>query len=64
MEQRRLPVLEAGMPVRELITLGSGCSGSAVLNKDGTTMDKSALWNQRPGWVCPRLIEVRKRYGK
>lgn len=56
--------LVAGMPVSELTFLEEGCAGSQKRHSDGSPMTKEELWNMRPGWVCPRLIEIRKRYGK
>jgi hypothetical protein len=48
--------LEAGMATRELVLLGSGCTGETI---DGRRV--------RPlgsgGWVCPRLDTIRRHYG-
>lgn len=40
--------LKAGMLVEDLIELESGCTGLPT----------------GPGWVCPRLDAVRRKYGK
>lgn len=41
--------LVAGMTVHQMMALGSGCTGS----KDGIAQ----------GWVCPRLVRLRRIYG-
>lgn len=49
--------LRAGMPVKELIVLGSGCTGETMF---GARLRPA----REPGWVCNRLDRIRRRYGK
>lgn len=49
--------LVEGLPVNELIYLGSGCTGETI---DGRKIAR----HNRAGWVCQRLDLVRRRYGK
>lgn len=50
--------LEAGMPVRELVFLGSGCTGETI---DGRRV--AGRGPGRGGWVCNALDTIRRRYG-
>lgn len=52
--------LREGMPVAELILLGSGCTGEDPFGRLGPRKR-----NRRSGgWVCNRLDTVRRRYHK
>jgi hypothetical protein len=48
--------LRAGMPARELVELGSGCTGQTI---DGRTVGGRT----GAGWVCNALDTIRRRYG-
>lgn len=47
--------LRAGMPVIELVELGSGCTGQ--------TIDGRKVRAGQGGWVCNALDTIRRRYG-
>jgi len=51
--------LVAGLPVRDLIELGSGCTGETPSGVRGPYKKRGSA-----GHVCQRLDLVRRRYGK
>lgn len=64
MARRRRHPLRVGMPASALGDLEEGCKGIPVIKEDGSEMNRMEVLNHPGGWVCNRLIAVRRRYGR